>query len=170
MPTPPRRLPAPWSVEDIDGCFVVKAGNERPLVFISYGEGVASAPVFLAHLLSDTGFRQEHELANGAFGVCVAAAWRVSLNRACPLPPSGRPTAPAGFTRLSMMVSASWLRVATARRSLSERDASPKSCVSADSPKFCRASVGHTLRGLCSARCSAKCAQSIGPVERARHR
>jgi hypothetical protein len=35
------RFPPPWSIEDIDGCFVVKASNGRPLVFIYYGEGVA---------------------------------------------------------------------------------------------------------------------------------
>jgi hypothetical protein len=38
---PERRFPPPWSVEDIGGCFVVKASNNRPLVFIYYGEGVA---------------------------------------------------------------------------------------------------------------------------------
>jgi hypothetical protein len=37
-----RRFPPPWSVDDIGGCFVVKASNNRPLVFIYYGEGVAS--------------------------------------------------------------------------------------------------------------------------------
>ena len=35
-----RRFPPPWSVEDIGGCFVVKASNDRPLVFIYYREGV----------------------------------------------------------------------------------------------------------------------------------
>ena len=35
------RYPAPWTVEDVGGCFVVKASNDRPLVFIYYGEGVA---------------------------------------------------------------------------------------------------------------------------------
>ena len=44
------RYPAPWAVEDIDGCFVVKASNDRPLVFIYYGEGVARRS--LARLLS----------------------------------------------------------------------------------------------------------------------
>ena len=34
------RYPAPWAVEDIGGCFIVKASNSRPLVFIYYGEGV----------------------------------------------------------------------------------------------------------------------------------
>ncbi|MFZ2075186.1 MAG: hypothetical protein WAV38_00720 [Xanthobacteraceae bacterium] len=29
-----RRFPPPWSVEDIGGCLVVKATNDRPLVFI----------------------------------------------------------------------------------------------------------------------------------------
>jgi hypothetical protein len=37
-----RRLPPPWSIEDIGGWFVVKASNGRPLVFIYYGE--ASSP------------------------------------------------------------------------------------------------------------------------------
>jgi len=36
-----RRFPPPWSVEDIGGCFVAKASNNRPLVFIYYGEAVA---------------------------------------------------------------------------------------------------------------------------------
>ena len=31
-----RRFPQPWSVEDIGGCFAVKASNGRPLVFIYY--------------------------------------------------------------------------------------------------------------------------------------
>jgi hypothetical protein len=35
-----RCFPPPWSVEDIGGSFVVKASNERPLVFIYYREGV----------------------------------------------------------------------------------------------------------------------------------
>jgi hypothetical protein len=35
-----RRFPPPWSIEDIGGCFVVKASNDRPLVFIYYWDGV----------------------------------------------------------------------------------------------------------------------------------
>jgi hypothetical protein len=31
-----RRFPPPWSIEDIGGCFIVKARNDRPLVFIYY--------------------------------------------------------------------------------------------------------------------------------------
>ena len=34
-----RRFPPPWSVEDIGGCFAVKASNGRPLIFIYYREG-----------------------------------------------------------------------------------------------------------------------------------
>ena len=34
-----RRFPPPWSIEDIGGCFVVKASNDRPLVFIYYWDG-----------------------------------------------------------------------------------------------------------------------------------
>jgi hypothetical protein len=37
---PARRFPPPWIVEDIGGCFVVKASNDRPLLFICYGECV----------------------------------------------------------------------------------------------------------------------------------
>jgi hypothetical protein len=37
---PERRFPPPWFVEDIGDCFVVNSNN-RPLVFIYYGEGVA---------------------------------------------------------------------------------------------------------------------------------
>jgi hypothetical protein len=33
------RFPSPWSVKDIDGCFVVKASNDRLLMFIYYGQG-----------------------------------------------------------------------------------------------------------------------------------
>jgi hypothetical protein len=36
-----RRFPSPWSIDDIGGCFVVKASNGQPLVFIYYGEGAA---------------------------------------------------------------------------------------------------------------------------------
>jgi hypothetical protein len=36
-----RRFPSPWSVDDIGGCFVVKASNGQPLVFIYYGESAA---------------------------------------------------------------------------------------------------------------------------------
>jgi hypothetical protein len=32
-----RGFPPPWTVEDIGGCFVVKASNERQLLFIYYG-------------------------------------------------------------------------------------------------------------------------------------
>jgi hypothetical protein len=40
-----RRFPPPWSVNDIGGCFVVKASNGQPLLFIYYGEGVARRPL-----------------------------------------------------------------------------------------------------------------------------
>jgi hypothetical protein len=33
------RYPPPWAIKDIGDCFVVKASNDRPLVFIYYGEG-----------------------------------------------------------------------------------------------------------------------------------
>jgi hypothetical protein len=39
-----RRFPSPWCVEDIGGCFVVKANNGQPLVFIYYGEASAVDP------------------------------------------------------------------------------------------------------------------------------
>jgi hypothetical protein len=45
-----RGFPPPWSVEDIGGSFVVKASNDRPLVFIYYKEGVARRS--LARLLT----------------------------------------------------------------------------------------------------------------------
>jgi hypothetical protein len=35
-----RRFPPPWTVEDVGGSFVVKASNDRPLIFIYYREGV----------------------------------------------------------------------------------------------------------------------------------
>jgi hypothetical protein len=45
-----RRFPPPWSVEDISGCFVVKASNDRPLVFIYYWDGAGRRS--LARLLT----------------------------------------------------------------------------------------------------------------------
>jgi hypothetical protein len=47
---PERRFPPPWFVEDVGGCFVVRASNDRPLIFIYYAEGVARQS--LARLLS----------------------------------------------------------------------------------------------------------------------
>jgi len=47
---PARRFPPPWSVEDIGGYFVVKASNDRSLIFISYKEGGARRS--LARLLT----------------------------------------------------------------------------------------------------------------------
>jgi len=51
-----RRFPSPWSVEDIDGCFVVKASNDRPLIFIYHGEGVGRRS--LARLLTRNAARR----------------------------------------------------------------------------------------------------------------
>ena len=48
--------PTPWAVEDVGGCFVVKASNDRPLVFIYYGEGVARRS--LARLLTRNAARR----------------------------------------------------------------------------------------------------------------
>ena len=53
---PKRRFPPPWSVDDIGGCFVVKASNNRPLVLIYYGEGVARRS--LARLLTRNAARR----------------------------------------------------------------------------------------------------------------
>ena len=50
IPLPARRFPPPWSVEDVGGCFAVKASNGRPLIFIYYGEGVGRRS--LARLLT----------------------------------------------------------------------------------------------------------------------
>jgi hypothetical protein len=47
---PARRFPPHLSVEDVGGCFVVKASNDRPLIFIYYGEGVGRRS--LARLLT----------------------------------------------------------------------------------------------------------------------
>ena len=44
------RFPPPWTVEDIGGSFVVKASNDRPLVFIYYWDGVGRRS--LARLLT----------------------------------------------------------------------------------------------------------------------
>jgi hypothetical protein len=51
-----RRLPPPWSVEDIGGYFFVKVSNGRPLVFISYKEGGARRS--LARLLTRNAARR----------------------------------------------------------------------------------------------------------------
>ncbi|MGB8632988.1 MAG: hypothetical protein WCD69_27030 [Xanthobacteraceae bacterium] len=51
-----RRFPSPWTVEDVGGSFVVKAGNDRPLLFIYYGEGVGRR--CLARLLTRNAARQ----------------------------------------------------------------------------------------------------------------
>ena len=51
-----RCFPPPWSVEDIGGSFVVKASNERPLVFIYYREGVGRRS--LAKLLTRNAARR----------------------------------------------------------------------------------------------------------------
>ena len=51
-----RRFPPPWSVEDIGGSFVVKASNDRPLVFIYYREGVGRRS--LAKLLTRNAARR----------------------------------------------------------------------------------------------------------------
>ena len=51
-----RRFPPLWSVDDVGGCFVVKASNNRPLVFIYYGEGVARRSV--ARLLTRNAARR----------------------------------------------------------------------------------------------------------------
>jgi hypothetical protein len=48
-----RRFPPPWTVEDIGGCFVVKASNDRPLVFIYYGEGVGRRSLDLKESLAE---------------------------------------------------------------------------------------------------------------------
>jgi hypothetical protein len=50
------RFPPPWSVEDIGGCFAVKASNDRPLIFIYYGEGVGRRS--LARLLTRNAARR----------------------------------------------------------------------------------------------------------------
>jgi hypothetical protein len=55
--TTARRFPRPWSVEEIGGCFAVKASNGRPLVFIYYRDDDAS-PRSLAKLLTRNGARR----------------------------------------------------------------------------------------------------------------
>jgi hypothetical protein len=45
-----RRFPLPWTIEDVGGSFVVKANNERPLIFIYYGDGAGRRS--LARLLN----------------------------------------------------------------------------------------------------------------------
>jgi anti-sigma factor ChrR (cupin superfamily) len=56
MPSAQRRFPPPWTVEDIGGSFVVKASNDRPLVFIYYWDGVGRRS--LAKLLTRNAARR----------------------------------------------------------------------------------------------------------------
>jgi hypothetical protein len=46
----------PWPLEDIGGRFVVKASNDRLLIFIYYGEGIARRS--LARLLTRNAARR----------------------------------------------------------------------------------------------------------------
>ena len=50
------RFPPPWLVEDIGGCFAVKASNGQPLIFIYYGDGVGRRS--LARLLTRNAARR----------------------------------------------------------------------------------------------------------------
>jgi hypothetical protein len=52
----PRRFPPPWTVEDIGGSFVVKASNDRPLLFIYYWNGFGRRS--LARLLTRNAARR----------------------------------------------------------------------------------------------------------------
>jgi hypothetical protein len=65
-----RRFPSPWSIEDLGGCFVVKASNERPLLFIYYGEGVARRSI--AKLLTRDAARR---IAAGIAKLPVLVQW-----------------------------------------------------------------------------------------------
>jgi hypothetical protein len=51
-----RCFPPPWSVEDIGGCFAVKASNRRALIFIYYRDGVGRRS--LARLLTRNAARR----------------------------------------------------------------------------------------------------------------
>ena len=51
-----RRFPPPWYVEDTGGSFVVKACNDRPLIFIYYREDVGRRS--LAKLLTRNAARR----------------------------------------------------------------------------------------------------------------
>jgi hypothetical protein len=53
---PNRRFPRPWCVEDVGGSFVVKASNDRPLIFIYYRDGVGRRS--LAKLLTRNAARR----------------------------------------------------------------------------------------------------------------
>ena len=74
---PERHFPPPWFIEDIGDCFVVKASNNRPLVFIYYGEGVARRS--LARLLTRDAARRiaagfwSVVLKSGALSSCYPA-------------------------------------------------------------------------------------------------
>jgi hypothetical protein len=71
-----RVYPSSWAVEDIGGCFVVKASNDRPLVFIYYGEGVARRS--LVRLLTRNAVRRIAvgiaAIAEGL--ICLTRYWR----------------------------------------------------------------------------------------------
>jgi hypothetical protein len=39
----PRRLPAPWSIEELDACFIVRDASERILAHISFEDDCRAA-------------------------------------------------------------------------------------------------------------------------------
>ena len=49
MPSSPRRFPAPWTVEDLDTCFVVRDHDGQQLAYVYYEEesGRRSAAMLL---------------------------------------------------------------------------------------------------------------------------
>ena len=36
MPSSPRRFPPPWTIEELDACFIVKDSNEQALGYVYY--------------------------------------------------------------------------------------------------------------------------------------
>jgi hypothetical protein len=86
-----RRFPPPWTAEDIGDCFVVKASNERSLVFIYYGEGVGRRS--LARLLTRDIARRRHREAAVIVGPEVIGSIRVAKhcsNPKCLIPTLAR--------------------------------------------------------------------------------
>jgi hypothetical protein len=70
-----RRFPPPWTVEDVGGSFVVKASDDRPLIFIYYREGVGRRS--LTRLLTP----MSHAGSRQASLICRSCCARVDRGR-----------------------------------------------------------------------------------------
>ncbi len=51
VPSPSRRLPSPWSVEETDACFIVRDANGQALSYVYFEEERETGGGQAAHLL-----------------------------------------------------------------------------------------------------------------------